>query len=175
MKKVKADRYHKPREPRAEKIDFSDGSPVPPEDQRPHQTPQRQARGHRPHAQAMDLSNGRQAPRPAERSNGQTNGRPPYDPLQPTQDDAPPINSYVIRIPQPRRKVRRSFDVFDDQRLALDLLRMAIQDVRGEKPTLGDLVQEALDDYVGRRTDELPNVRMVPSTDGPPDKGSTDE
>ena len=50
-----------------------------------------------------------------------------------------------------RTKVRHSFDVFRDQLLDLGDIQQALARVQGTKPRLGDLVQEALDNYIKER------------------------
>jgi len=46
---------------------------------------------------------------------------------------------------------------------------MAIRDNGGVKPNLGDMVQQALDSYIKKQTNELPNVQMLDRTDERPD------
>lgn len=47
-----------------------------------------------------------------------------------------------------RRKVRHSFDIFEDQVLPLKEIQLARQRESGNKCLLGDLVQEALDMFI---------------------------
>ena len=90
-------------------------------------------------------------------------------------DEVKVANSYLIEVPEKRVKTRHSFDVFEDQKLALDRLQMATRDIEGEKPNLGEMVQEALDDYIQKRTDELPNVRTMKRTDNRSNEQSAHE
>ena len=63
-----------------------------------------------------------------------------------------------------RTKVRHSFDVYQDQVLALGDIQQAAARAHGKRPWLGDLVQEALDRYIQskhRREGRTPD----PSTD----------
>ena len=79
------------------------------------------------------------APRPNEGTNGQTNVR--------TNE---------------RTRVRHSFDVWQDQLLALTQIQVERFNRTGKKPKLGELVQEALDAYVAQhrgRTNERPHER----------------
>lgn len=47
-----------------------------------------------------------------------------------------------------RNKTRHSFDVYRDQVAALNQIQAELYSQTGKKPTLGDLVQEALDDFI---------------------------
>jgi hypothetical protein len=61
-----------------------------------------------------------------------------------------------------RRSVRHSFDVRQDQLLALAEIQAELFSKTGKKPKLGELVQEALDGYIARyqrRTNERTNGR----------------
>jgi hypothetical protein len=70
---------------------------------------------------------------------------------------------------------RRSFDVFEDQKLALDHLQLAIQDLEGDKPNLGEMAREALDNYIRKCAIELPNVRTNHQTAERTDETSSEE
>jgi hypothetical protein len=168
MKKVKADRYQKQRLPEPEAIDFS----APAITSRPSDeaTPlvKKEIQNARPNELTSERSNSQTEERTGEQPDRQTTGK---------SDDRPDVrststdksrNSYSISVPQERVKVRHSFDVFEDQKLALDHLQMAIRDNGAPKPNLGRLVQEALDAYVKKRTTGLPNVHWL----GPPDERS---
>jgi hypothetical protein len=85
----------------------------------------------------------RAAPRPNDGTNGRTNVR--------TNE---------------RMRVRHSFDVWQDQLLALAQIQAERFNRTGKKPKLGELVQEALDAYVAQqrkrtnvRTNERPDER----------------
>jgi hypothetical protein len=58
-----------------------------------------------------------------------------------------------------RTKVRHSFDVFRDQILDLGDIQQALAREQGTKPRLGDLVQEALDNYIKARRNQRTNQR----------------
>jgi hypothetical protein len=66
-----------------------------------------------------------------------------------------------IEVPEPRRKIRHSFDIFEDQKSALEKLQLAIANEEGSKPSLGDMVQEALDLYTRQKTKKLSNVELI--------------
>ena len=76
-----------------------------------------------------------------------------------------PENSYVVVVPNNRRKVRHSFDVFEDQKMALYKTQLALQDSGHKKrPVLGEMVQEAIDFYIKKKSEELDNLEIVPSS-----------
>lgn len=50
-----------------------------------------------------------------------------------------------------RTRVRHSFDIWQDQLMALAEIQTQIFNRTGRKPKLGDLVQEALDAYVAKQ------------------------
>jgi hypothetical protein len=62
---------------------------------------------------------------------------------------------------EPRRRIRHSFDIWEDQLLALAEIQAQLFLTTRRKPKLGELVQEALDRYIQQheRTNEHPNVR----------------
>ena len=69
-----------------------------------------------------------------------------------------------------RTKVRHTFDVFRDQLLDLGDIQQTLARKLGTKPRLGDLVQEALDDYIrerkkGRTNDGLNDGTSEPEND----------
>ena len=57
-----------------------------------------------------------------------------------------------------RTRTRHSFDIWQDQLLALTEIQVQRFNRTGRKPKLGELVQEALDAYIGRER-ERTNVR----------------
>jgi hypothetical protein len=57
-----------------------------------------------------------------------------------------------------RRKVRHSFDIYEDQLLTLTEIQTSIFRATGKKPKLGELVQQAIDEYI-RATKDRPNER----------------
>jgi hypothetical protein len=64
--------------------------------------------------------------------------------------------------PEPRRRIRHSFDIWEDQLLSLAEIQSQLFTTTRRKPKLGELVQEALDAYIRRhrtRANEHPNVR----------------
>jgi hypothetical protein len=62
---------------------------------------------------------------------------------------------------EPRRRVRHSFDIWEDQLLALTEIQAQAFLTTRRKPKLGELVQAALDGYISAQRDtiERPNVR----------------
>ena len=52
---------------------------------------------------------------------------------------------------QERQRTRHSFDIYNDQLLALTEIQTALFLQTGRKPKLGELVQEALDAYIKRQ------------------------
>ena len=66
-----------------------------------------------------------------------------------------------IEVPGQRRKIRHSFDIFEDQKSALEKLQLAIANQEGTKPSLGDMVQEAIDQYTKQKTKKLSNVELI--------------
>jgi hypothetical protein len=61
-----------------------------------------------------------------------------------------------------RRRVRHSFDIWQDQLLGLSEIQAERFSLSGRKPKLGELVQEALDAYIAKerkRTNERTNER----------------
>ena len=71
--------------------------------------------------------------RPNERTNGSTRG-----------------SSTDTSTPTKRAKTRHSFDVYRDQVASLHQIQVAMYQQNGTKPKLGDLVQEALDQFLER-------------------------
>ena len=150
MRNVKTDRYQKQSSPEPETIDFS--GPV---------------IGAKPSSDAQ-ADGDEKTPRKKEPSNdrsGETPNDPPNDPASEGTNGRPDgerrfHNHYMIAVPQDRSRVRHTFGIFEDQKRALDRLQMAIEDFEGDKPTLGEMVQGALDAYIRKRTMELPNVRL---------------
>jgi hypothetical protein len=67
---------------------------------------------------------------------------------------------YAISVPESRRMHRVSFDIFYDQKVALDKLKLAAVDAGELRPKLNAMVQEALDLYIQRRAKQLPQVRL---------------
>lgn len=64
-----------------------------------------------------------------------------------------------------RTKIRHSFDIYQDQLLALAEIQAAIFKKTGRKPKVGDLVQEALDGYIQREvSNERTNERSSERT-----------
>jgi hypothetical protein len=55
---------------------------------------------------------------------------------------------------------RASFDIFHDQKLALDKLKLAAVDAGESRPQLNKMVREAIDLYIQRRAKQLPQVRL---------------
>lgn len=72
----------------------------------------------------------------------------------------------VHQPPGQRKKVRHSFDVYADQLLALADIQATVFRALGQKPKIGDLVQDALDAYIERppASTERPDVRPFDRT-----------
>ena len=69
---------------------------------------------------------------------------------------------YLIKLPKKRRKTRHSFDIFEDQKSALEKIQLAVADYKdSKKPLLGKLVQEALDLYIKQKAKELKNIHLI--------------
>jgi len=68
---------------------------------------------------------------------------------------------YQIEIPQIRRKVRHSFDIFKDQKSALEKLQLATADEEGSKPSMGEMVQDSIDLYTSQKAKKLSNVDLI--------------
>lgn len=62
-------------------------------------------------------------------------------------------NDTTIARSNERTKTRHSFDVFKDQITALSEIQVSMLRQTGAKPKLGDLVQQALDEYIERMHD----------------------
>ena len=59
-----------------------------------------------------------------------------------------------------RTKIRHSFDIFRDQLLSLTEIQAAIFRQTGHKPKIGELVQQAIDDFIKHQlVDERSNER----------------
>lgn len=72
------------------------------------------------------------------------------------------IGVYSLEIPQERRKIRHSFDIFEDQKTSLEKIQLAIKEANNiKKPALGDLVQEAIDRYIKLKSKELGNIKII--------------
>lgn len=50
-----------------------------------------------------------------------------------------------------RTKIRHTFDIFADQLQALHQHQLECIQAGGQKPKLGDMIQEALDDYLAKK------------------------
>ena len=71
-------------------------------------------------------------------------------------------NFYTVEIPTERIKIRHSFDIFEDQKTALDKIQMALKDSgQKKKPVLGEMVQEAIDIYVKEKSRKLNNLKII--------------
>lgn len=71
-------------------------------------------------------------------------------------------NSYTVIIPAERVKTRHSFDIFEDQKSALEKIQMALKDSgQKKKPILGEMVQEAIDIYVKEKSKKLNNLKII--------------
>jgi hypothetical protein len=69
-----------------------------------------------------------------------------------------PTNEPTVKRTFQRRKVRHTFDIYDDQLFSLKEIALARQKLLGERVLLGELVQEALDAFISKeRTKEGEN------------------
>src|SRR3989344_6627387 len=69
---------------------------------------------------------------------------------------------YTIEIPIERKKTRHSFDIFEDQKTALSKIQMAATEAGNKKkPVLGEMIQEAVDDYIAHKARQSPNLKVV--------------
>ncbi len=59
------------------------------------------------------------------------------------------VDTQTVAPPAPeRRKVRHSFDIYEDQLVSLADIQAHLYRRNGKKPKVGDLVQQALDAYI---------------------------
>ena len=157
MKKVEAERYQKTKQqPSPEEISFSESGVS--AAQRDDCSIGDEQNDTQVDARTNERSNELTMERTNERPNVRTVNRTPDMPGEQLSENRA-SNSYVIAVPKDRVKSRHTFGIFEDQKQALDSLQMAARDMQGKKPSLGEMVREALDDYIETRTDELPNVR----------------
>lgn len=99
-----------------------------------------------------------QTPEAIVRPNEQPNVRPT---VEATAQENAQSNHYVISVPHLRKKIRHSFDIFEDQKSALDKLQVAIAESHGnKKPAFGEMVQEAIDRYIREQVSRLKNARI---------------
>lgn len=107
----------------------------------------------------------KQAPEAIVRPNEQPNVRPT---VETTNQENAQSNHYVISVPHLRKKIRHSFDIFEDQKSALDKLQIAIAESHGnKKPAFGEMVQEAIDRYIREQVSRLKNAKMFTEKGGP--------
>lgn len=96
-----------------------------------------------------------------EHSNERTNVRPPQNPAKENNS-----NSYLIEIPAARIKTRHSYDIFIDQKNALNKIQLAMADTGKEKPSLGDMIQEAIDSYIKEKAKKAGNIKIIRESSG---------
>ncbi len=73
-------------------------------------------------------------------------------------------NERTVERTKERTRVRHSFDVWQDQLLALAEIQARLFSQTGRKPKVGELVQEALDAYIAahtKKTNERSNERTT--------------
>lgn len=70
---------------------------------------------------------------------------------------------YNVVIPKARRKIRHPFDIYEDQLEVLKRLQLAAQDEVGSKamPTLGDMAQQALDQYLRKEVQRSDKINLT--------------
>ena len=102
------------------------------------------------------------AERTSERSSVRPNTRPNVQPKEPPLTADPTTPAYIITIPATRRKIRHAFDICEDHLDALKKIQMAERDLSGKRSgkTLGDIAQEALDDWVHKQAKHLRNIEI---------------
>lgn len=93
-------------------------------------------------------------------SNVRTSGRT----NQPSNEPSVPVHR--IAIPATRHKVRWAFDIFQDQKKALDTLQFAAVENGDKKPTVAVMVQQALDAYIKQQSKRLDNVEVEVEEEG---------
>ncbi len=74
----------------------------------------------------------------------------------------PHVRERTIVATNERTKIRHTFDIFQDQLLALAEIQAGRFKQTGRKPRVGDLVQEALDAYIAQsneRTTDRPRTQ----------------
>jgi len=70
--------------------------------------------------------------------------------------------SYTVVVPADRVKTRHSYDVFEDQKEALEKIQMALKDSgQKKKPVLGEMVQGAIDLYIQQQAKKLNNLKII--------------
>jgi hypothetical protein len=82
---------------------------------------------------------------------------------KPQRTESVSNTAYIINIPRERRKTRQSFDIFEDQYDALKKIQLAEAEVLHNKTPrkLGDMTQEALDEYIKEKAKKLGNIKIV--------------
>lgn len=69
---------------------------------------------------------------------------------------------YLIEIPIKRRKIRNSFDIFEDQMAALNKIQLAAMDSGDKKkPALGNIIQTALDNHIKEKVVQEENLKII--------------
>ncbi len=104
------------------------------------------------------------------RSNVQTTER--SDERSNVFQDQPAL--YIVNVPEERKKIRQSFDIFEDQKEALDKIQLAFMDILKRKPLLGELIQEALDAYFKHKAKSLSTFRFIKTKTVRTDERSND-
>ena len=99
----------------------------------------------------------------SERTNERTvNKNTSVAPEKTAVDNIASGNFYTAEIPAERVKTRHSFDIFQDQKNALEKLQMALKDSgQKKKPVLGDMAQEAFDLYIKEKSKKLNNFKII--------------
>jgi hypothetical protein len=82
---------------------------------------------------------------------------------KPQKTESVSNTAYIINIPKERRKTRQSFDIFEDQYDALKKIQLAEAEALHNKTPkkLGDMTQEALDEYIKEKARKLGNITIV--------------
>ena len=100
--------------------------------------------------------------RTTERSAVRPNTRPDVQHEEASPPTDAPTPAYILTVPATRRKVRHAFDIYEDHLDALKKIQMAERDLSGKRSgkTLGDMTQEALDDWIQKQAKHLRNVEI---------------
>jgi hypothetical protein len=102
-----------------------------------------------------------------ERTSEPTHERPNVRTSNRQHEETQPSEAiYRIVVPRKRQRVRWAFDIFHDQKTAIDILQFAALQQGDKKPTVAAIVQNAIDAFIKREAKRLPNV-VVEIEDSP--------
>jgi hypothetical protein len=100
--------------------------------------------------------------RPSERPSVRTDIIKPITAAAKSETKNEAANTYLIEVPEQRRKIRHPFDIYEDQLEALKKIQIAEREKDGSKetPTLGDMAREALDDFIKAKAKRSTNIQI---------------